>query len=107
MGCIRFFYKDTSLDIVSLERDNVVECVCHDQGEAEKGFFYMYMRHFSQLHMRIPFNDFTMGVLQLLNVAPTQYIPIVGDTCKRSGCYADHYTCIFLLNAFCTFMIRV
>jgi len=38
-------------------------------------FFYMYMCHFSQLHVRLPFDDFTMGVLRALNVAPTQLHP--------------------------------
>jgi len=28
--------------------------------------------HFSQLHVRLPLDDFTMGVLRALNVAPTQ-----------------------------------
>ena len=41
------------------------------EGATEK-FFYMYMCHFSQLHLRLPLDDFTMGVLRELNVAPTQ-----------------------------------
>jgi len=56
-------------------RTSVVECVCHDQDGVEEGFFYMYMCHFSQLHMQIPFDDFTMGVLRLLNAAHTQLHP--------------------------------
>jgi len=67
--------RDVSRDIVSLERVSVVECVCHDQEGAAEKFFYMYMCHFSQLHVRLPFDDFTMGVLCLLNVAPTQLHP--------------------------------
>jgi len=39
---------------------------------AVKEFFYVYMCHFSQLHIRMSFDDFTIGVLRLLNVAPTQ-----------------------------------
>ena len=50
---------------------SVVDCVCHGQEGEVEGFFYMYMCHFSQLHVRLPFDDFTMGVLRLLNVAPT------------------------------------
>jgi len=71
LGCVPILEKGTSPDIVSLEWVNVVEYVCHDQGEAEKGFFYMYVCHFSQLHMRISFDDCNMGILQLLNAAPT------------------------------------
>jgi len=33
------------------------------------------MCHFSQLHVRLPVDDFTMGVLRQLNVAPTQRHP--------------------------------
>ena len=44
------------------------------RGATEK-FFYMYMCHFSQLHVRLPLDDFTMGVLRALNVAPTQLHP--------------------------------
>ena len=35
----------------------------------------MYMCHFSQLHIKFPFDEFTMGVFWLLNVAPTQLHP--------------------------------
>ena len=57
------------------ERVTAVECVCHGRERAAEDFFYMYMCHFSQLHIRLPFDEFTMGVLQLLNVAPTQLHP--------------------------------
>ena len=55
------------------KRVSVVECVCHGRLGAVEEFFYMYMCHFLQLHMS--FDEFTMGVLQLLNVAPTQLHP--------------------------------
>ena len=44
-------------------------------GGGYRKVFYMYMCHFSQLHVRLPLDDFTMGVLQALNVAPTQLHP--------------------------------
>jgi len=47
----------------------------YGQEGAYKGFFYMYMCHFSKLYVRLLFDDFTMGVLRLLNVAPTQLLP--------------------------------
>ena len=49
-------------------------CVSGQEGATEK-FFYMYMCHFSQLHVRLPLDDFTMGVLRGLDVAPTQLHP--------------------------------
>ena len=57
------------------ERVTVVECVCHDREVAAEEFFYINMCHFSQLHIRLPFDEFTMGVLRLLNVGPTQLHP--------------------------------
>jgi len=67
-----FVGRDVSRDIVSLERVSVVERVCHSQEGAADKFFYMYMCHFSQLHVRLLFDDFTIRVLWLLNVAHTQ-----------------------------------
>jgi len=60
---------------MALERVNAIDCVCHGQEEASEKFFYMYMCHFSQLYVRLPFDDFTMGVLCLLNVTPSQLHP--------------------------------
>jgi len=57
------------------ERVSAIEYVCHDQEGALEEFFYMYMCHFSQLHIRLPFDEFTMGLLRFLNVAPTQLHP--------------------------------
>ena len=51
---------------------SVVERVCHGQERAADKFFYMYMCHFSQLHVRLRLDDFAMGMLRLLNVVPTQ-----------------------------------
>jgi len=62
-------------DIIAPERVIAVECVCHGREGAAEEFFYMYMCHFSQLHIWLPFDEFTMGVLRLLNVAPTQLHP--------------------------------
>jgi len=67
--------KGVSGDIVSLERVSAVDRVCHGQEGATEKFFYMYMCHFSQLHMRLLLDDFTMGVLWALIVAPTQLHP--------------------------------
>jgi len=64
--------KGVDRGIVSLERVSAIERVCHDQEGVLEKFFYMYMCHFSQLHVRLSLDDFTMGVLRQLNVAPTQ-----------------------------------
>ncbi|QCD89722.1 hypothetical protein DEO72_LG4g668 [Vigna unguiculata] len=75
LNCTLVMSKGVSGDIVSLERVSVVDRVMHGQEGATEKFFYMYMCHFSQLHVRLPLDDFTMGVLRALNVAPTQLHP--------------------------------
>jgi len=75
LNCTPIFEKGSRRDIVVPERVTTVECVCHGREGVAKDFFYMYMCHFSQLHIWLPFDEFTMGVLRLLNVAPTQLHP--------------------------------
>jgi len=75
LNCTPVISKGVSGDIVSLEMVSAIDRVCHWQEGATEKFFYMYMCHFSQLHVRLPLDDFTMGVLRALNVAPTQLHP--------------------------------
>jgi len=72
LNCTPIFEKGARRDIMVPERVSVVECVCHGQEGAVEEFFYMYMCHFLQLHIKLVFDEFTMGVLRLLNVTPTQ-----------------------------------
>jgi len=75
LNCTPVIAKGVSGGIVSLERVRAIDRVCHGQERATEKFFYMYMCHFSQLHVRLLLDDFTMGVLHALNVAPTQLHP--------------------------------
>ena len=75
LNCTLVIFKGVNGDIVSLERVSAIDWVCHGQESATEKFFYMYMCHFSQLHVRLPLDGFTMGVLRALNVAPTQLHP--------------------------------
>jgi len=75
LNCTPVIIKGVSGGIVSLERVNTVDHVCHGQEGGTEKFFYMYMCHFSQLHKRLPLDDFTMGVLRALNVALMQLHP--------------------------------
>jgi len=72
LNCTSVIARDVDRDIVLLERVSAVERVCHGQEGVGDKFFYMYMCHVSQLHVRLSLDDFAMGVLCLLNVAPTQ-----------------------------------
>jgi len=75
LNCTPIISKGVSGDIVSLERVSAIDRVCHGQEGATEKFCYMYMCHFSQLHVRLPLDDFAIGVLRALNVAPTQLHP--------------------------------
>ncbi|QCD87419.1 hypothetical protein DEO72_LG3g1955 [Vigna unguiculata] len=75
LNCTPIIARGVDRGIVSLERVSAVERVCHGQEGAVDKIFYMYMCHFLQLHVRLPLDDFAMGVLRLLNVAPTQLHP--------------------------------
>jgi len=75
LNCTLVIAKGVNRGIVSLERVSAIDRVCHGQEGATEKFFYMYMCHLSQLHVRLPLDDFSMGVLRALNVAPTQLHP--------------------------------
>jgi len=76
LNCTPVIAKGVSGSIVSLERVSAIDRVCHGQEGATEKFFYMYMCHFSQLHVRLSLDDFTMGVLRARRgtyaVAPEQ-----------------------------------
>ena len=48
------------------------ESVCLGRSGTDPLFCYMYTCLSSDLHVSLPFDKFTMGVLRALNVAPTQ-----------------------------------
>jgi len=106
LNCTPIVGRDVSRDIVSLERVSAVECVCHSQEGAIENFFYMYMCHFSQLHVRLPFDDFIMGILRLLNVAPTQLHSNSWVYCKLFVFSTACCTCNPLRSHFCISMIQ-
>ena len=53
----------------------VTDRVCHGRENAQVDFFFVHSTLFVDLHVTLPFDNFTMGVLRTLNVAPTQLHP--------------------------------
>jgi len=51
------------------------ESVCLGRSGTSPPLFYMYTCFLSDLYVSLPFDEFTMGVLQELNVASTQVHP--------------------------------
>jgi len=66
---------DTSNNLISVEPYSLTEAISLGRSSTEVPFFYMYSCLFANLHVSLPFNNFTMDVLQALNVAPTQLHP--------------------------------
>jgi len=63
----------SSQDAIVADSFSPSKCVCHGQENSPKDFFYVYTRPFTDLHIiTLPFEDFMMEVLKILNVIPTQ-----------------------------------
>ena len=60
---------------VSTEKCSVNDRVCFGREDSEFDFFFMYSSFFTDVHVRLPLDEFTIGVLPILNVAPTQLHP--------------------------------
>jgi len=60
---------------VSIEKCSVINCICYGREGSESDFFYMYGCFFTDAHVGLSFDEFTMDVLRILNVAPTQLHP--------------------------------
>jgi len=64
--------SDASDGILAVEHCRPTDTICMDQSSSEGPFFFLNSCLFFDLHVALPFNNFTMGVLQALNVAPSQ-----------------------------------
>jgi len=63
---------------VLMKKCSVSDHVCYGREEGESDYFFMYSTFFTDVHVRLPFDEFTMGVLLILNVAPPNCILIRG-----------------------------
>ena len=70
IGNHRILKSDASNSILAI--DYCQPTICMDRSPLEGPFFFLYSCLFSDLHVAFPFDDFTMDVLQTLNVAPFQ-----------------------------------
>ena len=66
---------DASRDFFRVEPCSATETIFLIRSPTKSFFFYMYACLFSDLHVSLPFDNFTMDVLKALNVAPTQLHP--------------------------------
>jgi len=66
-----FLTPDCPSEAIVADICGVTDHVCHGRENAPHDFFFVYNTFFADLHVTLPFDDFTMGVLRILNVAPT------------------------------------
>jgi len=55
-----------------LDRVGCVDNTCDGREGYSDELFFMYFVLFISLHVRLPFDEFTVKVLHILNVAPSQ-----------------------------------
>jgi len=70
-----FLAPDCPTEALTVDICGVTDRVCHGRENAPHDFFFVYSTFFSHLYISFPFDDFTMSVLRILNVAPTQLHP--------------------------------
>jgi len=63
---------DSPSNVVAADSCNHTDQVCHGHENAPHDFFSVYIYLFNDLHVTLPFDEFIMEVLRILNVAPTQ-----------------------------------
>jgi len=66
---------DFPSDVVTINNCNHTDWVCHGRENGAHDFFFLYTCLFNDMHITLPFNEFIMGVLMILNVALTQLHP--------------------------------
>jgi len=62
--------------------------VCHGREGLEDDLFYVYAYMFMKLHVQLPFDEFTMGVLRKSTWRLPNFIRIVGGAFRLSGLFA-------------------
>jgi len=74
----------TSFELFA-ERCTPIDNVCHGREGHGHDFFYIYPCKFTNSNIHLPFDEFTMGVLRTLNMAPMQLHPNSWVSLKRFG----------------------
>lgn len=71
MTTYRIFVDGIPYGVLSMKWCSTIDNVCLGQEDHGSDFF-MYVCLLTNSHVRIPFDELTMGVLHTLNVTPTQ-----------------------------------
>jgi len=69
---VSFLKPDSPLDAVVVDICGYTDRVCHGLDSAPQDFSFVCNTFFTDLHVTLPLDEFTMGVLRILNKEPTQ-----------------------------------
>jgi len=61
--------------ILAVDLCHPADTICISRSPTETTFFFAYSCLFYDLHLALPFDDFTMGVLRELNISSSQLYP--------------------------------
>lgn len=75
MKSIWLLKPNTVDDIIAINYCSSADNVCHGWSEPEAPFFFAYSYFFTDLHLSFSLNEFTMGVLRVVNVVLNQLHP--------------------------------
>ena len=75
LGRYPILKSDACDGILAVEHCRPTDTICMGRSSSEGHFFFLYSCLFSDLHISLLFDDFTMDVLQALNMAPSQLYP--------------------------------
>ncbi|WVZ06133.1 hypothetical protein V8G54_019479 [Vigna mungo] len=67
--------SETDANNIKLVVYKMNERACHVREGYNSGFFFVHLTLFRDLGVRLPFFDFQMGILHMLDVEPTQLHP--------------------------------
>jgi len=72
---VSFLKLDSHSDALMVDIYGYTDRVCHRRENAPQDFFFTTSFFFLTYNVTLPFDEFTMGVLRILNVASTQLHP--------------------------------
>jgi len=75
IGKYTILKPDASDGILAIDYCGTTDTICMGRSPLEGPFFFVYACLFSDLHVTLPLDDFTMGLLWTLYVAPSQLHP--------------------------------
>lgn len=97
---VSFLKRDSPSNALMADICGYTYRVCHVRENAPHDFIFVYNTFCSDLHVTLPFDEFTMGILQILNVASTQLHPNSWATLQPFRIICDIFKILPMLQSF-------